>query len=480
MDAPPSVADRLPFPLPALRLDEHGRRHVDFRAIAALAAPLFLNSSLQAVLSLTDTWFIGRLSTAATAAMGATYFLVFVAILLFGGVGMAVQTLAAQAYGGGRRVRGARAVWSGLWASLATVPPFVALAMAGSAILAPFALAPEIETLAVEYWFPRLLGGPASVAMWSLSGFFNGIGRTRVTLLVMIVVAIVNAALNEVLIFRLGLGMAGSAWATTLSLVVGGALLAGFFLSQDVRREFKSALMWRPDARRIARLFALGLPMGLAATIDLIGFSLFQLMTVKLGAVQGAATQVAIMLTSLAYMPAVGIGLAGTTLVGQSIGAGDRSWAAKVGNASIKLAVGYMGALGVLLALAGPWLMPIFVPESDPNGAAVVALGTTLLWLAAAYQLFDGLNIGSSFCLRGTGDVRFPAVMVLVLSWLLFVPLAHSLAFAPGEGWVDFLPQFGFGILGAWVAAIGYMVTLGTTLFLRWRSGAWRSISLRP
>jgi MATE family multidrug resistance protein len=479
MDAPVPPSQPLRFPLPALRLDAQGRRHVDYRAIAALAAPLFANSSLQAVLSLTDTWFIGRLSTDATAAMGATYFLVFVAILLFGGVGMAVQTLAAQAYGGGRRVRGARAVWNGLWAALATVPPFVALAMAGNAILAPFSLAPGIESLAVDYWFPRLLGGPASVAMWSLSGFFNGIGRTRVTLFVMIVVAIVNAALNDILIFRFGLGIAGSAWATTVSLVVGCALLTGFFLAKDVRRDFKSALVWRPDARRIVRLFALGLPMGLAATIDLIGFSLFQLMTVKLGAVQGAATQVAIMLTSLAYMPAVGIGLAGTTLVGQSIGAGDRSWAAKVGNASILLAVGYMGTLGVLLALAGPWLMPVFVPESDPNAAAVVKLGVTLLWLAAAYQLFDGLNIGSSFCLRGTGDVRFPAAMVFVLSWVLFVPLAHSLAFAPGEGWVDFLPQFGFGIVGAWAAAIGYMVTLGTTLYLRWRSGAWRRIVLR-
>ena len=94
-------------------------------------------------------------------------------------------------------------------------------------------------------------------------------------------------------------------------------------------------------------------------------------------------------------------------------------------------------------------------------------------------RVFDGLNNGSSFCLRGTGDVKFPAVLVFVLSWVLFVPLAHSLAFAPGEGWVDFLPQFGLGILGAWAAAIGYMVTLGTTLCLRWRSGAWRRIVLR-
>ncbi len=464
--------------LPALRHDAHGRRAVDLRAIATLAAPLFLNSTIQAVLSLTDTWFIGRLSTAATAAMAATYFLVLVAILLFGGVGMAVQTLVAQAHGGGRRVRAARATWTGAWAALATAPAFVALALSGRAILAPFALAPEIEDLAVAYWMPRLLGGPVSVLMWSFSGFFNGLGRTRVTLAVMVVVALVNAVLNQWLMFGLGWGMAGSAWATTISLVVGAILLAAMLLSREVRVTYRSDLVWRVRVRHVRALFALGLPMGLAATVDLIGFSLFQLMTVKLGAVAGAATQIAVMLTSLAYMPAIGIGLAGTTLVGQSIGAGDRGWANRVGNTVIVCAVAFMGVIGVALAALGPWLVPLFATPGDPGAPRVIALGVLLLWLAAIYQVFDGLNIGASFCLRGAGDVRFPAVAVMVLSWFCFVPLAHALAFAPGDGWVGFLPQFGLGATGAWIAAVLYMVALGLTLYLRWRSGAWRRIAL--
>lgn len=466
------------MPLPAMRRDARRRRAVDLRAIAILAAPLVLNSTIQAVLSLTDTWFIGRLSTTATAAMAATYFLVLVAILLFGGVGMAVQTLVAQAYGAGRYLHAARATWTGVWASLATVPAFAVLAFSGGAVLQPFALAPEIEELAVVYWTPRLLGGPVSVLVWSISGFFNGLGRTRVTLVVMVAVALVNAALNELLMFRLGWGMAGSAWATTFSLVFGAALLAAFFLARDVRVRYRTHLVWRTTLPRLRALFALGLPMGLAATVDLIGFSLFQLITVKLGAVPGAATQIAVMLTSLAYMPAIGIGLAGTTLVGQSIGAGDRAWAARVGNATVLCAVGFMGLCGFVLAALGPWLVPLFATPGDPRAAEVVALGIVLLWLAAVYQVFDGLNIGASFCLRGAGDVRFPAVAVMVLSWFCFVPLAHSLAFAPGDGWGGGLPQFDRGVLGAWTAAIVYIVALGITMFLRWRSGAWRRMQL--
>src|SRR4051812_11753042 len=111
--------------LPAVRHDAHGRRHVDYRAIVTLAGPLFLNSALQALLSLTDTWFIGRLSVDAVAAMGATFFLVIVFLLLLGGVGLGVQTLSAQNYGAGRHADAAKSVWTGLYGALAMAPLFV-------------------------------------------------------------------------------------------------------------------------------------------------------------------------------------------------------------------------------------------------------------------------------------------------------------------------------------------------------------------
>jgi MATE family multidrug resistance protein len=216
----------------------------------------------------------------------------------------------------------------------------------------------------------------------------------------------------------------------------------------------------------------------LLSAADILGFALFQLMQVRLGTVDGASSQIVMMLTSLCYMPAVGIAMAGTTLVGQAIGAGRRDWAASVGNGIILLAVLYMGVIGVVLAAGGRWIMPIFTNPLDPDAAAVISRGCVLLWIASGYQLFDGLNIGSGACLRGAGDVRLPAIMVLALSWVLFVPLAHSLSFAPRQGWVDWLPQFGLGAVGGWFAALIYILCLGVMLFLRWHSGAWRRISL--
>jgi multidrug resistance protein, MATE family len=464
--------------LPGQALSSSGRPRLDYLAVATLAFPFMLNSAVQAVLNATDTWFIGRLSPAATAGVGAVYWPILVCVLLFGGVGLSVQTLVAQAYGGRRYKRASRATWTALWASLFTVPLFVLLALTGSWIFAPFDIPPETLRLALEYWFPRMLGGPLGIALWSLLGFFNGVGRPVITLWVTVSVAVANALLNQLFMFDFGLGIAGSAWATNVAQLIGVVTAAALFLGRATRERYGSHLTTRLHARALVGQFKLGFPMGLLIAADILGFALFQLMQVRLGIVDGASTQIVMMLTSFCYMPAVGIAMAGTTLVGQAIGAGHRDWAFKVGNGIILIAVLYMGAIGMLLAAAGPWVMPFFINRADPEAAGVAARGCELLWIAAGYQLFDGFNISSSACLRGAGDVRLPAIMVLALSWLLFVPLAHSLSFAPGNGWVDWLPQFGMGAVGGWFAALTYVCCLGLMLYLRWWSGAWQRIAL--
>ena len=142
-----------------------------------------------------------------------------------------------------------------------------------------------------------------------------------------LIVAVVNAVLNWLFIFVLDGGIAGSAWATNVSMVCGLVFATWMFLRPTVRRQYKSHLTWRPDLGSLARQYRLGLPMGVMYAADLFGMALFQLMQVRLSAVDGAATQIVMMLTSMSYMPGIGIALAGTTLVGQSIGAGDRDWA---------------------------------------------------------------------------------------------------------------------------------------------------------
>jgi multidrug resistance protein, MATE family len=464
--------------LPAQRFDAAGRAHVDQRAVLALALPLMANSAVQIVLNLTDMWFMGRISTKALAAVGAVQWLILAAVLLLGGAAMAVQTLVAQYFGGRRYWRAGQAVWTALWGVLCAAPLFVLVGAARHVVLAPFGFDPQIEELAAAFWFPRMGGAFVGAAVWAMFGFFNGIGRPRVTLIVTLVTTLANALLNQLFIFGLGWGIAGSAWATNAAQLLGLLLGLLVFLSSHYRQRYHSHLTWPLRRTRLLKQLRLGVPMGVSPAADLLGFAIFQMMQTRLGTAGGAATQMVVILTSIAYMPGYGIASAGTTLVGQSIGAGARAWAQRVGNRVILLAALYMGAIGVVIALGGRWVLPFFTGAHDAEATAAVALGIRLLWLAAAYQFFDGLNLGSSMCLRGAGDVRVPALLVLPISLLLLVPLAHMLTFAPGQGWVHFLPQFGFGAVGGWIAVLIYIMVLGSALFLRWRSRAWQRIRL--
>jgi MATE family multidrug resistance protein len=451
---------------------------VDQRAVLALALPLMANSAVQIVLNLTDMWFMGRISTKALAAVGAVQWLIMVAVLVLGGAGTAVQTLVAQHFGARRYSRAGEAAWTALWGMACAAPLFVLVGAARHLILAPFGFDAEIERLAAAFWFPRIGGAFVGAALWAMLGFFNGIGRPRLTLWITLVTTFTNAVLNQVFIFGLGWGIAGSAWATNCAQLIGLLFALAIFLQPYYRRVYHTHLTWHPHAPRLLTQLRLGVPMGLSPAADLLGFAIFQMMQTWLGTADGAATQMVVILTSLAYMPGFGIASAGTTLVGQSIGAGARDWALRVGNRTILLAALYMGGIGVLIALTGRWLLPFFTGAHDADAVAAVVLGQRLLWLAAAFQFFDGLNLGSSMCLRGAGDVKIPAVLVLTLSIFLFVPLAHALTFARGQGWVSFLPQFGYGAVGGWVAVLLYVIVLGSTLFLRWRSRAWQQITL--
>ena len=472
------IAPALIRSLPAQRLDVDGRTHIDLRAIWALALPLMANSAVQVVLNLTDMWFIGHISTDALAAVGAVQWLILGVLFVLGGCSMAVQTLAAHAHGARRFRRAAQATWTALWVTLWIAPVCIALGLAGRWILAPFGFTPGIEQLAEQFWLPRIGGASFAVAAWAMIGFFNGIGRTRVSFMVAAAAALTNGLFNELFIFHFGWGVAGSAWASNAAQAVGFLLGFVIFLRAPIRAAFNSHLTWRPLWRNVRRQLRLGFPLGLMPAADVLGFSVFQMMQVRYGTVAGAATQMVTVLTSIAYLPGVGIATAAATLVGQSIGAGDRAWALRLGSRVILLAATVMGGIGLALALAGPWLLPLFAGTHSHSAEATIRLGIELLWLAAAYQFFDGLNLGSSMCLRGAGDVRVPVALVFPVCWLIFLPLAHALTFAPGQGWVHFLPQFGWGARGGWAAVILYVVLLGTTLFLRWRSRAWQHIRI--
>jgi hypothetical protein len=208
--------------------------------------------------------------------------------------------------------------------------------------------------------------------------FFNGVGATRVTLGVAAVTMGANVPLNEWLIFELGFGMAGAAWATNLAQACGLLLACSVLLTGRFARDYRTRLTWRPRWSIVRRQVAVGLPIGVMYGADVLGVALLQLMIVQVSAADAAATQVVIMLTSLAYMPTIGVATAGTTLVGQAIGAGQRDWAARLGNVVIALCAALMLSIALLLLAGGRFVLPAFLGSGDAASSAAVGTGLLL------------------------------------------------------------------------------------------------------
>ena len=253
----------MPAQLPAQKRDPvTGVVHVDYRAVAALALPLMANSSLQAVISLTDTWFIGHISTAAMAGMAAVYWVILLFLMLIGGVGLAVQTFVAQAEGSRRRSRASHATWVAMWASVLTLPFYAGLAWLGGPLLAPFGLP------------ARGPGTGAGVLAAAHVGRANGrdaLGHSRVLQRNFTAAhhghddragRLVNGVLNWVFIFKLDGASPVRPGPPTSAWVAACCSRSAFSCVPTCASSIKSHLTWRPEMRSLVRQYRLGLPMG--------------------------------------------------------------------------------------------------------------------------------------------------------------------------------------------------------------------------
>jgi MATE family multidrug resistance protein len=181
-------------------------------------------------------------------------------------------------------------------------------------------------------------------------------------------------------------------------------------------------------------------------------FALATALSGTLDPISSAAHQIALNMAGVAFMVPLGLGSAGAVRVGHAVGAGDRPRASAAGWTAILLATGFMIFAALVFIVVPRQLIALF--SEDPD---VLAVGTSLLFLAAIFQLFDGIQGVITGTLRGIGDTRTPMVVNLVAHWLLGLPIGYLLCFV-----------IGWGVYGLWVGlSLGLIVT-GVILFYVW------------
>jgi MATE family multidrug resistance protein len=281
---------------------------------------------------------------------------------------------------------------------------------------------------------------------------------------------VINACANWVLIFgHFGLpalGTRGSAIATLISRAYMAAVLFIAIVRHDRRlRLGLFDLPWGFDLSGVRRLFRLGLPAAGQVTLE---YGVFSAVTVLAGRVDEAslaAHQVVLNLAGVTFMVPLGVGTAGAVRVGHAVGRQDAGGARRSGWTAVLISVGFMSCAAAAFVLIPVPLVHLFTSNRD-----VVALGISLLAVAAMFQMFDGLQGVSTGVLRGLGDTRTPMVTNLLGHWLLGLPVGYTLCFIAG-----------WGVVGLWVGLSAGLMVVGVTLLSVWarRSGALVTLSHR-
>jgi MATE family multidrug resistance protein len=434
-----------------------------------LAGPMVVTTISFTIMQFVDRFMVSRLGTTALAAVVPAGFVSFLPAAFTIGAMTSITTFVSQSLGRGNKKDCSNYCWQAIYMGLA----FFAIALAIMWPAAPWifkSLGHEVEVVNMEVIYLRIMlyAQVVAVLIWSSSQFFMGIHRPIITMYAALCAQIVNVAANYVLIFgKFGfpkMGIAGAGWGTFIGVVVGAAIRMIMFLSGDINATFKCRQTMNIDLPKMSDLLKVGLPAGFELMVNVAFWAviLFGLVG-RFGKEAMAATSAALACTNLSVMPIVGISRALTAAVGKSIGAGRKDVAIKQTGVCLRVALVYMGLVGLCFFVFRNGLMAFW--SSDHR---VIEIGVNILICAAIYQVFYAARTIYSGSLRGAGDTV----------WLAVVSAVGAVAIL-GLGGFLILQLFPhLGSIGPWIAATFSIIIVGLANRWRFKSNRWMRIDL--
>lgn len=419
--------------------------------LVRLAWPIAVSMLSYSVMTLVSTLFVGRLGANALAGVGLGGIAAFGLIVFGFGLLRSVKVVVSQATGAGRRGDIPVYLAAGVALALALGLLGIGAGRGLAAFLPRFSASAEAGHLAAEYLWWRNLGAPFVLVAVALREARYGLGDSRSPLVSALGANLCNIALDALFILVLGLGVRGAGAATALAHVVEAALL--------VSASRSPGFAWaRVRLRHVGTLLRLGVPLGLQFLLEIGAFAVLVVVLAGIGAVDLAAHQIALQLTHISFLPALAVGEAASVMVGQAVGAGQDGLVPTVARRALLVATAYTGVCALVFVAFAQLLAGAFTADLAVRGVTV-----KLLWVAAAFQIFDGANAIARCVLRGTGDVRYPAVIAVVIAWVSTPPLAWFLGV-----------RLGWGALGGWLGLCAEIVVGSSLLWWRLERGSWR------
>jgi len=439
------------------------------KMVLLLAVPVIIENFLQVLLGMTDTYFVSKISGEAIGAVGMTNLFMNVLIAFFIAIGTGTVALTARAYGGGEKQKvshiGTQAIALSLYVGIGFG---LFLYLFSDGVLTVLGARGSMLTLARVYFRVVAVPSVALSLLMVVSNLFRAIGNTKIPLKVGVVMNILNILLDVLLIFGWGpipgLGILGAGIATTLSRVFAAGLLLYLWIRDQhqpgVESCWKDYLLLKGNAPR--GILSIGMPAGVEKLFMRFGQLLYGWMIIKIGTADYIGHNIAGTIESVSYLPAMGFGVAASTLVGQHLGAKDHKKAVQDGWSAFLMGSLFMILIAQVFFFGGEWLAMQY--SQDP---IVISKVRTVLKLIALFQPFLCSTVVISSALQGAGETRFPMYLTVIGIWGIRIVGVYVLGI-----------RFGWGLLGVWISYATDIVFRGSLLLWYYGKGEWKKIKL--
>lgn len=426
------------------------------KLLARLSGPIVVGQVGQNIITLADTIMVGALGSIA---LGASAFAgsVFIVFLIFGlGMLAPITALFARMQGqedfpyGGVLLRHSVIVAVGISAFI------IGLLYLLLPNLKLFGQTQEVLEMGSAFFEITIWSVLPSLIYQSYKQFTDGIGKTKVSMYVMIFGVIFNIGGNYLLIHGLygfpKLGLNGAAYATLIARTIMALMMISYIhLHPAFKKYLTERWVHRFDHHLLKNILRLGLPNGLTYLFEVGAFSAAAVMMGWFGSAPLAAHQITISLASTSFLITLGIGIAASIRVGYELGRGDYALARFAGFTAIKLGAAYMGLCALGFFFLREWFPTIYVTDVD-----VISLAAQFFIVVAIFEIFDGIQAVAIGALRGMSDTQWPSMIAFISYWIVGLPCGYMLAF-----------HLGVGPVGIWIGLLLGLILASILLTIR-------------
>ena len=431
----------------------------ELRATLRIALPLVIAEVGWMSMGIVDTIMVGRLPDSAIA-IGATGLgqSLYNSVAIFGGgLLLGMDTFVAHAYGREDIDDARHSLVNGVALAFLLTPLLMFAISFWPTLMQHFGISPELVEPMRPFLSALNWGTLPLLSYFALRRYLQAVDVVYPVMFALISANAINAFGDWILIYgHLGfrpMGITGSGWSTCIARIYMALVLLITVVRVESRRPQPAWIStMRIETRRMWALLQLGTPAAGQILMEIGAFSAATALCARLGPVPLSGHEIALNCAALSFMVPLGVSSAAAVRVGQNLGRKDILAARRAGWSALLLGTAFMSCAGVVFVTASRLIARLFSP--DPR---VIHIGATLLLVAAAFQLFDGLQTVATGALRGAGDTRTPMLANLVAYWFIGLPLGALLCF-----------QFRWGALGIWIGLCLGLMIIGSALLVTW------------